>query len=94
MDDGTDFKLGDEDCLAYDADILAVDHSWPDAALPWQETLAAVASGQPFGCIARVALWVASDLRPTAEEMRAGATDLVPLQCGHSANWLRDTTSM
>lgn len=94
MDDGTDFKLDDNDCLAYDTEILKVDHSWSDAALPWHETLAAVASGQPFACIARVVLWVASDLGPTAEEMRAGATDLVPPQCGHSANWFRDTTSM
>lgn len=91
---GFEFPLGDDDCLAYDADVLERDRSWADAAMPWPELLAAVASGDPFACVGRAALPLAPNLRPTPAEMRAGATDLDPAQCGQTANWLRETTSM
>lgn len=91
---GPDVTVNEDRCLGYDVDVLLRDQSWANAALPWHELLAAIASGQPFTCVGRVALPVAPDVRPTSAESRAGATDLPPVQCGQSANWLRETTSM
>lgn len=86
MADGTDLKVDEDDCLAYDTDILALDHSWCDAALPWRELLAIMTSDVPFACVGRAALWVAPDVQPTPREVIAGATDLMPIQCGQTAN--------